>query len=215
MKAFLVSSSDFPVIPDSLLHRKEDDLVVGVDGGTLYLRTLGILPDVIIGDGDSLPAIVLEEYKGRTELEMYPVAKDETDTELAIEWCCKKSVDEVIILNIMNGRVDHFLGLIGLLSHCDGIGLKACIETGYERIELGKSPWQPDVLPGNRVSLIPLSHRVDDVRTVGLDFPLKGETLYHSRTRGISNVAGTGKVMVTWGEGELIVVTELIMRNDG
>src|SRR5215218_7958057 len=61
------------------------DIVIAADGGAQPLLRGGRLPDLVIGDMDSLGADALETLAARgVQLRRYPRAKDETDLELAL-----------------------------------------------------------------------------------------------------------------------------------
>ncbi len=62
-------------------------LVVCADGGATHALAAGVHPRVIVGDLDSVEPSVLAHWQGRgVEVVRHPVAKDETDLELAIAW---------------------------------------------------------------------------------------------------------------------------------
>ena len=56
------------------------------------------------------------------------------------------------------------------------------------------------------MSLLPLTPEVEDVRTEGLLYPLAGETLVQSSTRGVSNAMTGPEARVTHGEGVLLLI---------
>ena len=59
---------------------------------------------------------------------------------------------------------------------------------------------------GDTVSLLPLTREVEDVRTEGLLYPLVGEPLSQSATRGVSNAMTGAEARVTHGEGVLLLI---------
>src|SRR5690554_1082000 len=75
------------------------DLVICCDGGIRHLEALGLTPDLIIGDFDSVNSALLDTYiKRGVEVRTFPVEKDETDTELAAQAAIEIGVDEVVLL---------------------------------------------------------------------------------------------------------------------
>ena len=60
--------------------------------------------------------------------------------------------------------------------------------------------------PGDIVSLLPLTSIVEDVRTEGLLYPLRGEPLVQGQTRGVSNEMTGGQARVTHGPGALLLI---------
>ncbi len=91
--------------------RKTNNLIVGVDRGSLYLEELGITPDVALGDFDSLKKADLAEIESNVRDIRYsnPV-KDLTDSELMLHIVFDDyQIDNLNILGATGGRIDHFL----------------------------------------------------------------------------------------------------------
>ena len=107
----------------------EDDLVIAADGGIEHLKKLGIVPDVIVGDFDSVEDNVLFEYgitreditrvketgknhkiilcEKEVEVFSYPVMKDETDMYLAYEIGASRGYSAFELYGGVGGREDH------------------------------------------------------------------------------------------------------------
>ncbi|MCB0331958.1 MAG: thiamine diphosphokinase, partial [Bdellovibrionales bacterium] len=88
-----------------------DELYVCADGGAIHAHTLGITPAAIIGDFDSLPESLLEEYRTNPEIELlqYPTDKDETDLELSLAFMGERGVRELLVIGALGGRFDQTL----------------------------------------------------------------------------------------------------------
>ena len=92
------------------------ELIIAVDGGANHLYRLGIMPNYILGDLDSIEDDIREYYEASDVVfKKFPTKKDETDAELAV-WL----VEEVGLLGIdiyaaLGGRIDHELANIQLL----------------------------------------------------------------------------------------------------
>ena len=66
---------------------KPDDFLIGVDGGTNHIVSLGLTPDVVLGDLDSISPETLRIVQDkRIRTLRHPADKDQTDLELAIEF---------------------------------------------------------------------------------------------------------------------------------
>lgn len=77
------------------------DLVIAADGGLRHTQTLGLTPDIILGDFDSLGHIPVEA-------EVHPVEKDETDAILAIQKGLSLGCDTFYLYGSLDGpRLDH------------------------------------------------------------------------------------------------------------
>jgi len=100
--------------PDSALAERfiaRYDIAIAADSGLEAAERAGIVPDLIVGDMDSLkdPAI-LDKYSP-DRIRVWPHDKDYTDTEIALAAFAERGVDEVVLVGGTGGRIDHFLAL--------------------------------------------------------------------------------------------------------
>lgn len=193
-----------------LSHELADgpDLVIAADAGGRYLMELGTLPQVLVGDFDSLaPDIVQKMKKAGVELLIYPAAKDETDMELAVDLAITRGATEIRILGGIGGRLDHTLGNIGLLLKAYQKGVAASLVDLYQELIITDNRIELRSQPGKAVSLIPLTPKVTGVTTHGLKYPLDGAELYFSQTRGIHNEFVGDTATVSLADGILLLIT--------
>ena len=190
------------------------DLVVAADGGARVAEGLGLKPELIVGDGDSLGPVELGRYRAAgAEILLSPVAKDESDTELSVLAAIARGADRVTILAAFGGRLDHALANIWLLALPALRDRSAELLDGSTRVTLiaatGDAPVRrvlSDGRAGDVVSLLPLDSIVDGIRTENLEYPLHDEPLIVGPSRGLSNVRGEGVVAVTVRRGRLLVI---------
>jgi len=217
MRALVIADG---VVPDGVRMdaawpgwRDRIDLVVAADGGALGARTLGLVPDLVVGDGDSLgeAGLALLRADG-IRIELAPADKDESDTELAIRACLARDADAIAIVGGFGGRLDHTLANIWLLALRDVAECAISLLDESTRVTLVRADRSgPPVrrpLPGRArdiVSLIPLG-AVEGVTTVGLRYPLRDEPLPAGPSRGLSNVRERDDAAVTIRHGLLLVV---------
>jgi thiamine pyrophosphokinase len=193
-----------------LSHELADgpDLVIAADAGGKYLMDLGTLPQVLVGDFDSLaPDFEEKMKKAGVELLIYPAAKDETDMELAVDLAIARGATEIRILGGTGGRLDHTLGNIGLLLKAYQKGVAASLIDLDQELNITDNQIKLRGRPGKAVSLIPLTPKVTGVTTQGLKFPLDGAELYFFRTRGIHNEFLGDTATVSLAEGILLLIT--------
>jgi thiamine pyrophosphokinase len=169
-----------------LIH--PSDLLLAADGGTHHLRNLGLVPSTIIGDLDSL---TVEDRHWANEhharLLMYPRDKNETDLELALAYAIAQGSNEIILVGALGGRLDQTLGNLALLTDPRLSAFNVRLDDGIEEAWFVRRTSIIRGEPGDIISLIPWSRPVTGVTTDGLRWPLRGETLYPDKTRGISN----------------------------
>lgn len=199
-----------PVDLDQLSRElaKEPDLIIAADAGGKYLHNLKRLPHILMGDFDSLaPEIVAAISSAGVELLTFPIAKDQTDVELAVDLALARGATEIRIIGGIGERLDHTLGNIGLLLKAHQQGVPAFLIDPRQEVTLTDAAIQIPCEAGMGLSLIPLTLKVSGVTTTGLKFPLDNADLYFHQTLGIHNEC-TGKTAgVSVKEGILLIVS--------
>lgn len=186
-----------------------NDLIIAADGGTQHCLSLGITPDVVIGDLDSLTADNINELQiANVEIIRYPAKKDQTDLELALKLAIDRGADEIVVFGAMGGRWDMSIANILLpaeqnLSNAtiriiDGHHEIMLLRAGKEMIFHGKK--------GDIFSLIPLGRDALGITTIGLEYPLKDDLLRLGSSRGISNLFIENSATVSLKQGLLLCV---------
>ena len=108
--------------------------VVAADGGLLRARALGLDVDVVVGDLDSVTpeALAAAEAAG-ARVVRHPPAKDATDLELALDEAAALGASRVLVVASAEGRLDHLLGLLLLLSLRNGTPLSSSTHSSARR----------------------------------------------------------------------------------
>lgn len=164
------------------------DIVIAADGGAAIALIHGVRPDLVVGDMDSLTPEVLQSLNEKAvELVRVPSHKDETDLELALLEAIRRGADDITIVGALGGRVDHTLGNIYLLTMPQLQGLRVRLVDGDEEVFVIRDEAEWRGRAGDTVSLIPLTPEVSGIETRGLEYPLRGESLFMGPGRGISN----------------------------
>lgn len=180
--------------------------VVGVDGGCRILDALQVLPDLVIGDMDSIPQVLLNKYKQQNiKIIIHPSAKDETDLELALDMALATKPSLVTILGAIGDRLDHTLANILLLSRCLDQGVLARILDDQQSIYLMDDQLELYGQPGDLFSLVPIKGTITGVTLHGLEYPLQETTLSFGSPRGLSNVFTSSQALVKIQSGLALV----------
>jgi thiamine pyrophosphokinase len=183
------------------------DLVICADGGASNALALGLQPQVVIGDLDSLDSDLQAQLEANgCQVLVHPARKDETDLELALYYVIERGVDEILILGALGGRIDQTLANILLLALPELRYVKAKILGGRQEVSLISDEAIIEGLVGDTLSLLPLTEQVTGIYTEGLEYPLKNDTLCLGPARGVSNTLTAPQARVRIGQGLLLAV---------
>jgi len=207
VRAVIVANGPMPKPPFPRLVVGENDLVVCVDGGAKNALALGLKPRLVMGDMDSMEAVLREHLQEEgCEFFEHRSRKDETDSELAVRYVLSQGASELILLAALGGRIDHTLANVMLLAIPELEGVKARLLDGNQEVLLIRDEIQIQGQPGDTISLLPLSGDVTGVCTKGLEYPLRHGTLKFGAARGVSNVLTAPQARVCVGSGLLLAV---------
>ncbi len=202
---FVNGELGFPIRLSSLIH--SGDWLVAADGGYHLVKALKLVPNLVIGDLDSLSEQDLEEIKAaKIPLQRFPQDKDETDLELAINAAVARGSRSIRIVGANGGRLDQELGILFQLLRPDLAAIDARLEDGRTEAWLLRTEGVIQGEIGDTISLLPVGSAVHGIITEGLHYPLRVETLWPYKTRGISNVMDSKEARVVIREGTLICV---------
>lgn len=188
-------------------HFEKADLIICADGGAYHLGKLGIIPDILIGDFDSINGCDFDTLlDAGVEVIKYPMEKDTTDTQLAVQLSIDRVCDRVILLGATGTRLDHTMANIFLLRMLLESGVKGMIADEHNEIEMINSSISLKRETGVKVSLLPVGGNVTGVTTEGLYYPLNNATLEFGSTQGVSNEFSEETASVTIIDGLLLVI---------
>jgi len=207
MRAVIVANGPMVRPPFRRLLIGEDDTVVCVDGGARNAIALGLKPQVVIGDMDSMDAELRKHLQAEgCRFVEHPSRKDETDSELAVRYALSQGAKELILLAALGGRVDHTLANVMLLAIPELEAVDARLIDGHQEVLLIRHRVLIEGQPGDTVSLLPLSGDVVGIHTEGLEYPLRDGTLKFGAARGVSNVLTAAQASVQVERGLLLLV---------
>lgn len=185
------------------------DQVIAADGGAVRALAQGIVPDLVIGDLDSLPARQQRALGARgCRFVVHPRAKDETDLELALAYAAEQGAQEIVILGALGGRLDHTLANLLLLALPQLAGRSVRLVDGPDMVLLlrGGERARLEGQAGDLVSLLPLGEDAGGITATGLAWPLECDRLRFAFSRGVSNEMTGTEATVRLDQGLLLVV---------
>jgi len=207
MKVLIITHGD---IKDPDYYRdivSDMEYVICVDGAIKYAYEMGIIPNVIVGDFDSVELEQLNFYNNYdTEILEFPCEKDETDTEIAVKEAIKKGATEITIIGAIGSRMDHTIANISLLYLMLTKGVKGRIINENNEIYLVRDSIKIMGRAGDIVSLLPFTLEVSGIYTTGLKYPLVDGTMKMGIPYGVSNVMVANEAEIKIKNGLLLVI---------
>lgn len=183
------------------------DKLVCADGGARHLKNMGLTPQVIIGDMDSLTPEILAHFMERgSRIRRHPGEKKETDTQLALEYAWQLLPREVRIYGGMGGRIDHTLANISLLAAGANKGVPTKLVDEWCEVSVITKSTAIEGLIGQTVSLLPLASPAAGIDLKGFAYPLDGGRMELGAPYGISNLLAADRAVVSIATGSLLLV---------
>ena len=204
----IVAAGEIHNYGSAISFLRKDDYFIFCDGGLSHAESLGIKPNLIVGDFDSCDSDVLSKYEEQCEIIKLPREKDDTDTLYAVKLAVERGYSDFLILGAMGGRFDHALGNISILLYLEGLGKKAVLIDDYSVMQIAGS--KPLLIEDNcsYFSVLTVAGDVSGVTIKNAKYPLENANLSADFQLGISNEVLPGKVAeVSVEHGRVLVVT--------
>ena len=187
---------------------KDASISIGVDRGALVLVNQGIIPDIAIGDFDSIGECDYQKIQQLcSKVIKLPCEKNETDTEVAIEYAISLGVTEIYIYGAMGGRIDHTLANIRLLLQFSEAKVRIFIVDQTNSLCLLSRGDHKFLRPVHQyISFFAFETTVKGLTLRGLKYPLTNYELTQGDIRCISNEVLADKFSLSFDEGYLLMV---------
>ena len=193
---FCAAGFDFPAEPI-----KSEDLVIAADGGLKHTESLGLIPDVILGDFDSLGFVP-------EGAEVFPVEKDDTDAMLAIRYGLDRECRHFVIYGGLDGeRLDHTLANFQALQYLadrNAVGYLVGKKYLVTVVKDGKLSFPAEAK--GILSVFCLGPEATGVTLSGLKYPLENGALSSGFPLGVSNHFVGEKSSISVKNGGLLVL---------
>ena len=199
--ALIIANGTLPSADRIRLYAHNADYIICADGGANHARRLGMTPDIILGDFDSLLAATRKYFKSVDQQKIDD--QENTDLEKALKHCVKLHFSSVDIIGAFGDRIDHTTGSLGCFKK---FGTKIHIRFLDSVGETTRIPKSLTIktTKGEKISLIPLE-RCTGITTRHLRYPLHADTLELGVREGISNEATGRSATITVQKGTLLL----------
>jgi len=162
----------------------EEDFIVCADGGIKHLKDR--VADILIGDFDSLKSDLKSSAKYTVK---FPSEKNSSDGDIALRWAIDNGFKDIAVYGITEGRQDHILCNLSLLTLAKELGATAVGKDDNLDIYLASKEFKLNGKSGDTVSLIPLFETAIVKKSVNLYYPLNNlELTPQNLSRGLSNL---------------------------
>ena len=186
-KAFIYTGGT--VFDEYVIEKPEaGDLVIAADAGYLTAQKMGITPDVLLGDFDTLG---VENIPDGIECLRVPAEKNDTDTQLAVQVAIERGAKEIVIVGGLSGRLDHTLSTLAILEDLwerKNDRIYATLTDGKNRVRFLRN--SGTILPRSQYryfSLIAVDPLVKGITLEGCKYPLKNGRISRRHQWAVSN----------------------------
>lgn len=184
--------------------------IIAVDRGIEALYQIGITPNHIVGDFDSVSTEILENYQKNSKIKFhqYNPEKDNTDTDMALKLAIELSSSEILIIGALGKRMDHALANIHILKYALDAKIPCQILDKHNKIYLmdKKYTLYKNKTHGKYISLIPLTSMVEGITLKGFKYPLNNDCLSIGISLGVSNEVIEDRATIELEKGILMVI---------
>lgn len=195
---FIVGSGDFT---SRDLVKRKGDFIIAADGGYKYLVEIGIRPDLLVGDFDSLDFI-----PGDTEIYRFPSEKDDTDMGLAIQKGIELGYSDFSLYAGSGTRNDHFFANLQLMNRFSekGVSIRmVCPECNIYALKNGEISLSKE--KGTVFSVFSLSDACEGVSIKHAKYEIENEALSNRFPLGVSNEFSGGRTHISVKSGVLLI----------
>lgn len=178
--------------------------LIAADGGLKHILSLGLKPDLLIGDFDSINRPVEQQC----ETIVLPAEKDDTDTIAAIRLAVERGFQEIYLAGGTGGRLDHTIANLTALAWTVERGIRAYLLSG-EGIIFCIRDTSVQVPKGNTryLSVFAWNGTAEGVNLSGVKYPLHNATLTSTFPLGVSNEILGESAEISVSKGMLLIMT--------
>ncbi len=206
MKALILAGGDLHQSPFVQGIIKEATFIVAADSGLHHAKTLGLKPDLIVGDFDSVDKNILQAYPDVPQ-KRFSIHKNLLDVEIALQTAHEKGASSYSILGATGSRLDQSLATFFIAARLKRNGFEVSIHGKQDVFFLQNESKIFDLPEQQPFSLLSL----EAVSTVSLEnalYPLETQALEFGVGLGVSNQVKVSPLVVTVQEGLVAVILE-------
>ncbi len=200
-RAVIIAAGEYEPGFDAASIIGKDAFIICADGGYDTAKSLGITPDLFVGDMDSV-----QNLPDGCEKILSPVEKDDTDTMLAAKLALARGCRDITIIGGLGGRLDHTIANIQTLLYCTLHGARARLAGASDSAFVIKDERVSVPAKKGYISVFALTEKCEGVTLKGLRYPLCDALVTNSFPIGVSNEFCEPVAEISVRSGCLLVV---------
>lgn len=190
------------VLGESSFAFTNKGLLIAADGGYKRLKELGMIPDFLVGDFDSLDNVPKD-----VPSEKYSKEKDQTDMMIAIDKGFDLGYNTFAIYGGLGGRLDHSIANIQLLTYISKNKGRGYLIQGTTIITvISDDKYRIKAQEQGYLSVFSLGETAKGVTLKGLKYGIKDAELNNHYPIGVSNEFMGEDVSIDVKEGSLMIL---------
>jgi len=197
----------------TFFRKKGFEKLICADGGANSALKMKLVPDLIIGDLDSISSEAMKEFKSSSKI-IQLKRQNDTDVEKCLKYAIKNNFNEALLAGVTGNRLDHtFCNLGIILKFFSQIDLSLIAENSHLKSYKGKPNLKSYI--GETISLYGFDKKTK-ITSSGLKYSLKQTTLPFGKKESTSNVATGELVKLNISTGNIFVIRDvnLMMKYD-
>jgi thiamine pyrophosphokinase len=191
-------------------YSKGFSTIICADGGANSAKRLGIIPDFIIGDLDSISLSTLKFFKNKSTI-IKIKRQNDTDVEKCLKFAIKEKFDEVVLLGVTGDRLDHTICNLGIvIKFFNKIKIHISAENSF------LSAYNRKVLIKSKINEIISLYAFNNktfITSKGLQYPLRNSNLAFGKKESTSNVSISERIELKITGGKVFIIRDFNFMN--
>ncbi len=207
MKKCIVLANGKPPLKNVITFFQKNGFgkLICADGGANSALKLGLTPDFIIGDFDSINKDALRKFKHKSKIIKYERQND-TDVEKCLKFAIKNKCKEALLVGVTGNRLDHTFCNLGIvLKFFNQMKISLIAENSFLNAYNGNNEIKTN--KGETISLYGFNKRTK-IASRGLKYPLKNTSLPFGEKESTSNIATSNSVQLKISNGVIFVIRD-------
>ena len=197
----------------NFFQNKGYNTLICADGGANSALKMNLIPDVIIGDMDSISIEAKRKFE-KTSKFISINRQNDTDVEKCLKYALKNKYIEVLLTGVTGNRLDHTICNLGIvLKFFPQIDISLIAEESYLKPYKGNAKLKSS--KGEIISLYGFDKKTK-IQSKGLKYPLNDIALPFGEKESTSNTAAKNEVELKIRNGIVFIIRDLkvMIKND-